>query len=871
MADKGWTVQTAAAAGIAAGTGAAQLGLGYGLGVVVWPATMTADDSVWLGSLGWATWIAASSTVLGAVIAGRMRRPVPAPAPVPHDEFDEPAASATVAPVLRPSGPWRLVLALAAAVGALVTVALIVLPARSAVRPDTYAPETVATGYALVGVALGLVVAYWAVWSRAVAANLIATTVWLWALAVAAVIVQLTTDRTSETYLTSWQFADLSQTARYGTIYWPSALLTVLAALLIGMIAVWPAVFRGDLGLGAATSGAVGPLLVGAAFLALAPRLTGALGPLESAYLIAPYAVLAGLAGSALTVTLGRQAADRRRATAARAKSRPSQSGRSQSGSSPAGFSPAGRPETGSPQTSRRRPPSANPIPRPADAPVTRRSDAPSVPHAETLAEPSGTPAQREPAATQSTARRPGEAPPAPANRKDQASRRPPTDDTRPEPAADPDADTQDLRLPGVAGEPEKSPRRGWFRRRRTEESGPAEMTGTPESIPAQVTQAASTESGSTRPISGQQPADARSPAGRVFEPAQRTGPAPRTVPAPMQPPPQAPSPVQPAPIAPAPISPPMAGQRPSAAAPQTTAPQAAPLTTAPQAAPQSAVPSGARERGSASRDRAGVSVAATTPRATLRSTVAPPPTDPPVAKINPGFTPLKSTTKTPNTPTAAPASTPATPDRTATSQVATPQVATPQVATPARTMPAEPAPAKTTSAEAAPAKATPARATAEKAAPTKAAPVKAAPVSKTPVQEAPTADAAPEEATSPTTATPAKTLPMKATKSTRPAKSASLPTGKSPAPRRPADNPAAPPPADNPGPASPPADNPGPASPPADNPGTTPSPADGPSASSASPAAGPGPSPLWVDDPEATPPPAPKKRRFGRRSDDSD
>nr|BFE66874.1 hypothetical protein GCM10020092_001750 [Actinoplanes digitatis] len=69
MAEKGWTVQVATAAGVAAGTGAAQLGLGYGLGVVVWPVIPSADDSVWLGSLGWATWIAANATVFGAVIA----------------------------------------------------------------------------------------------------------------------------------------------------------------------------------------------------------------------------------------------------------------------------------------------------------------------------------------------------------------------------------------------------------------------------------------------------------------------------------------------------------------------------------------------------------------------------------------------------------------------------------------------------------------------------------------------------------------------------------------------------------------------------------------------------------------------------------
>ena len=113
MAEKGWTGQVAAAAGVAAGTGAAQLGLGYGLGVVVWPAIPAGDDSVWLGSLGWATWIAASSTVFGAVIAGRLGRP--------------PAG-----------GPWRFALAASAAVGALLTVALIALPARAAVRTDTF-------------------------------------------------------------------------------------------------------------------------------------------------------------------------------------------------------------------------------------------------------------------------------------------------------------------------------------------------------------------------------------------------------------------------------------------------------------------------------------------------------------------------------------------------------------------------------------------------------------------------------------------------------------------------------------------------------------------------------------------------------------
>jgi MFS family permease len=286
MAGRGWTAQVGTAAGVAAGTGAAQLGLGYGLGVVVWPVGATADDSVWLGSLGWATWIAASSTVFGAVVAGRLRG--------------------------GQGGLWRLALAVSAALGALLTVALIALPARPAERADTPTPEAVAAGYAVAGVVIGLVVAYWAVFSRPVAANLFATAGYLWTLAAAAIVVELITGRDSATYLNSWQFAELDG-PRYGTIFWPSSLITLLAALLIGMLAVWPAVRRGHFGVAAATSGAVGPLLVAAAFLVLAPRLTGALGQLQSAYLIAPYAVLAGLAGSAFAVALGQRAAERRR------------------------------------------------------------------------------------------------------------------------------------------------------------------------------------------------------------------------------------------------------------------------------------------------------------------------------------------------------------------------------------------------------------------------------------------------------------------------------------------------------------------------------------------------------------------------------
>ncbi|MFI5893297.1 Hansenula MRAKII killer toxin-resistant protein 1 [Actinoplanes sp. NPDC051513] len=362
MADKGWTARVATAAGVAAGTGAAQLGLGYGLGVIVWPVTVTQDRSEWLGSLGWATWITASATVFGAVIASRL--------------------GGAQAPRL--TWPWRVAFAASAGVGALVAVALIALPARSAVRLDAHSPQMIAASYALLGVVLGVIVAYWAVWSRPVAANLIATAAWLWALAITAIIVELTLNRDSATYLTSWQFAEPTTVARYGVISWPSALLTLSAAFLIGVIAVIPAVRRGDLGLGAATSGAVGPLLVAVSFLALSPRLTGTPAAIESAYLIAPYAVLAGLAGSALAVTAGKSMATRASTTVSEPGGEPA--AHDQDAADPDAADEPERPATGTAAvpapTPRPAEPAASPRPRPTatPAPAPRPAPTPSSP-----------------------------------------------------------------------------------------------------------------------------------------------------------------------------------------------------------------------------------------------------------------------------------------------------------------------------------------------------------------------------------------------------------------------------------------------------------------------------------------------------------
>jgi hypothetical protein len=85
------------------------------------------------------------------------------------------------------------------------------------------------------------------------------------------------------------------------------------AALNIGVLAAVPAGRRGDNRVGVAVSGAVGPLVVAAAYFLAAPRLVGVRADEQlSAYLIAPYAVIAGLAGSVLLSGLIAQREQRR-------------------------------------------------------------------------------------------------------------------------------------------------------------------------------------------------------------------------------------------------------------------------------------------------------------------------------------------------------------------------------------------------------------------------------------------------------------------------------------------------------------------------------------------------------------------------------
>ncbi|MFG1916199.1 hypothetical protein [Micromonospora sp. NPDC048898] len=352
MARQGWGVSIATAIGIAAGAGAAQLGFGYGLGVITWtPTDLGATDTAWADGLAWATWLAASSTVLGAVCAQRLhqrgasttpKQPVtdreatevsdperppatdttgpetadrrsPQPTEVPADDRAGPETTAQPSEV--PSDDRggllrRVALALGAGVGGLVTVLLIAVPARVATGADTGAPQRTAAVQATLGILIGVLVAVWALRSRAAAVNVTATAAWLWLLAVVSVIDGVRVGQgLTGAQLGTWQL-DPDQ-PRYwiaDQLYWPGALMALVPALLIGVLAARRSARSTGHRVGAAASGAAGPVLVALAYLTTLPHWS-TLGPAQlSTQLIAPYAVLAGIGGSVLAAVLADRA-----------------------------------------------------------------------------------------------------------------------------------------------------------------------------------------------------------------------------------------------------------------------------------------------------------------------------------------------------------------------------------------------------------------------------------------------------------------------------------------------------------------------------------------------------------------------------------
>jgi hypothetical protein len=310
MAKHGWIGSVALAMGGAAGAAATQFGLAYGLGIVSWAPQVgmkTTDPSTWLASLAWTTWIAATATVLGAVLADRRSAGEIGAAPSnlsTRDPSEPPSVFATVV--------WRALLAVSAGVGATLSIALVLVPARMAVRDGITSPQFSAAGYAIVGVIAGIVIAGLALSARATAINSVWSASYVWLLAIAVVIDRVAAGHGFHTApLATWPFAN--NTYWRGSWSFEGAALMLGAAFVIGVAAAWHSalVMKSASGqsraldgrTGMAMSGAIGPLLITVAYELAAPGLAdGQPDPQLSAFLLAPLTVVAGIAGSVLLV-----------------------------------------------------------------------------------------------------------------------------------------------------------------------------------------------------------------------------------------------------------------------------------------------------------------------------------------------------------------------------------------------------------------------------------------------------------------------------------------------------------------------------------------------------------------------------------------
>jgi hypothetical protein len=171
----------------------------------------------------------------------------------------------------------------------------------------------IAAGYAVVGVTIGIVLAVCALSARSTAANVIVTSVWLWLLAAGSVAVEVIRGNGyTSAALEVWPFGNTAYFRHTFSIN--GAILMLGTAFVIGIATAWSATRRADSRVGVVLSGAAGPLLVAAAYVLTIPALVGVTGdPQASASIVAPYALLPGLAGSGLIVlAFARRDASRR-------------------------------------------------------------------------------------------------------------------------------------------------------------------------------------------------------------------------------------------------------------------------------------------------------------------------------------------------------------------------------------------------------------------------------------------------------------------------------------------------------------------------------------------------------------------------------
>jgi len=268
------------ALGVAALGGASQLGLAYGLGIVVLTRalTITMRDH-WTAQLAWVAWFAMTAAVVGGMAA---RRHLP-----------------------KGSGAGtRLVTAVAAAAGAAVVVPLTMQPARST-HVDGVQPVLVIGICAALGASAGIFAAYAALSRQVARWSFGAVSIAAWVVALISVAPGLAPGKTLPAVRLGVLDADfLSADATKRT-----ALLTMPVLALIAGIAVgWSARRRGLSTLTIALAGLAGPALLTVAYLIAGP------GSADDQWQAVPYwaamtAAGAGVLGSVLAAVLRRSPA----------------------------------------------------------------------------------------------------------------------------------------------------------------------------------------------------------------------------------------------------------------------------------------------------------------------------------------------------------------------------------------------------------------------------------------------------------------------------------------------------------------------------------------------------------------------------------
>lgn len=279
MSMRAWARPLGVTLGVSAGAGAAQLGIAYGIAILLW-AKDFADPGggAWAGNLTWVCWLAAGSVVLGVVIGRRL-------APV----------TGSARPVFA-----QLATVISAAIGALVTVPLVDIPARYAEVATDSTPGATASRIALVGVLLGAVVSFGVLLGRPLEWNTLVTTGLLWVVGFGSVLVSLSRGAPPDSVrLAVWRYAESPG--------WLAVMVPMLVeALAVGAGLAWLAKRRGHSRVAVAVCGAPGPLVVAVAYLVAGPGTRPETSEQFLPYLAAPYAVLTGLLGSLLVVAIER-------------------------------------------------------------------------------------------------------------------------------------------------------------------------------------------------------------------------------------------------------------------------------------------------------------------------------------------------------------------------------------------------------------------------------------------------------------------------------------------------------------------------------------------------------------------------------------